>query len=54
MAGEVPPLRPFLPATAQTDAKLIELITESWNEDPVSRPTFTVIKNRFFGFYKGQ
>lgn len=49
-----PPLRPFLPGGSNVDAKLIDIIQESWNEDANLRPSFALIKNRFFGFYKGQ
>ncbi len=47
-------MRPFLPWTADVDVKLLELIREGWSEDPMSRPTFTVIRNKFSKLYKGQ
>jgi len=52
--GEIPPVRPFLPTTGNFDVKLIEMIRECWNEDLGLRPSFSTIKSRYFGLYKGR
>lgn len=51
-----PPYRPQLPkATIELhDQRIVDCITECWDDEPIKRPTFTAVKKKLRAMTKGK